>query len=92
MSQQDQTSPAVPGEVPSVPRRSRRSGLGPSLPELGPSKPPVRPPPLPGYLCEVCLDASATQMRYDPTQGEQGICDDCLVRAEKGAQKEHADD
>ena len=38
--------------------------------------PPV-PQPLPGHLCEQCLDAPAVMVVPAPWGGEMGICDTC---------------
>src|SRR6266508_879374 len=34
---------------------------------------------LPGYLCEVCLDAPATRLVPAPKGGEMGICEACGI-------------
>ena len=38
------------------------------------------PAPLPGYLCEVCLDAPATALVPSPWGGEMGLCQACQQR------------
>jgi hypothetical protein len=35
---------------------------------------------LPGYLCEVCLDATAVRLTPAPWGGDMGICLECVVR------------
>jgi len=57
--------------------------------------PPV-PQPLPGHLCEQCLDASAVVVVPAPWGGEMGVCDTChqapavaalpILTAEEGQQ------
>jgi hypothetical protein len=42
-----------------------------------------RPPhetPIPGHLCEVCLDAPAVHLRPAPWGGEMGVCEACQCR------------
>ena len=34
---------------------------------------------LPGYLCEVCLDAPAVRLVPAPEGGEMGICEACGI-------------
>jgi hypothetical protein len=34
-------------------------------------------PPIPGHLCEVCLDAPAVHLRPAPWGGEMGVCETC---------------
>jgi hypothetical protein len=33
--------------------------------------------PIPGHLCEVCLDAPATRLQPAPWGGEMGVCETC---------------
>jgi hypothetical protein len=33
--------------------------------------------PIPGHLCEVCLDAPAVHLRPAPWGGEMGVCEAC---------------
>jgi hypothetical protein len=33
--------------------------------------------PIPGHLCEVCLDAPATRLQPAPWGGEMGVCAAC---------------
>jgi hypothetical protein len=42
--------------------------------------------PIPGHLCEGCLDAPATRLQPAPWGGEMGVCEAC---AAPGAPKEH---
>jgi hypothetical protein len=71
MSPDDQTPPHGP---------PRRAGLSRHLLPSGPVPPPPPRAALPGYLCEVCEDAPALQMRPGPHGDERGICGDCLQR------------
>jgi len=41
---------------------------------------PRRETSIPGHLCEVCLDASATHLRPAPWGGEMGVCEACQGR------------
>jgi hypothetical protein len=36
--------------------------------------------PLPGHLCEVCLDAPAVHLPPAPWGGEMGVCEACQGR------------
>ena len=36
-------------------------------------------PPIPGHLCEVCLDAPATHLQPAPWGGEMGVCEACAA-------------
>jgi len=40
-------------------------------------------PPIPGHLCEVCLDAPATRLQPAPDGGEIGICEACAASRAK---------
>lgn len=42
---------------------------------------PPAPPPLPGYLCEQCLDAPAVLVVPAPEGGDMGICAACQQAA-----------
>ena len=42
-----------------------------------PPMPGGTPTPLPGYLCETCLDAPATVLVPAPWGGEMGVCRAC---------------
>jgi hypothetical protein len=42
-----------------------------------PQPPPRQPAPLPGSLCEQCLDAPATQLQPAPWGGDMGVCEEC---------------
>jgi hypothetical protein len=35
--------------------------------------------PIPGHLCEVCLDAPATRLQPAPWGGEMGVCEACAA-------------
>jgi len=39
--------------------------------------------PMPGHLCEVCLDAPATCLQPAPWGGEMGVCETCAVPGAK---------
>ena len=43
------------------------------------------PAPLPGYLCEVCLDAPAAQLQPAPWGGTMGVCAVCMGKQDKAA-------
>ena len=47
--------------------------------ELPPAEPEREP--LPGHLCEQCLDAPAVRLVSAPWGGEMGVCLSCLVLA-----------
>jgi hypothetical protein len=38
---------------------------------------PSHATPIPGHLCEVCLDAPAVHLRPAPWDGEMGVCEAC---------------
>ena len=66
-----------PGEEPGAetPRRRRRLPL--RIAEVQEGQGPPEPPPLPGYLCEQCLDAPAVLVVPAPGGGDMGICAAC---------------
>ncbi len=66
-----------PGEEPGAetPRRRRRLPL--RIAEVQEGQGPPGPPPLPGYLCEQCLDAPAVLVVPAPGGGDMGICAAC---------------
>jgi hypothetical protein len=41
---------------------------------------PSKETPLPGHLCEVCLDAPAVALQPAPWGGEMGVCKACQGR------------
>ena len=41
---------------------------------------PSKETPLPGHLCEVCLDAPAVALQPAPWGGEMGMCEACQDR------------
>jgi hypothetical protein len=45
----------------------------------GPQR-PRQETPIPGHLCEVCLDAPAVHCRPAPWGGEMGVCEACQDR------------
>jgi len=57
------------------PRPQRTRGL-----LRGEVVPAETPAPLPGYLCETCLDAPAITVVPAPWGGEMGLCQACLQR------------
>jgi len=46
---------------------------------------PSAPPPMPGYLCEGCLDAPAVQCQPAPWGGTMGVCSACVAMPEERA-------
>ena len=40
-------------------------------------------PPIPGHLCEICLDALATRLQPAPWGGEMGVCEACATPGAK---------
>lgn len=62
------TTPQWP---PGSPARSRN-----------PAEPQHQTEPLPGYLCEQCLDAPATRMQPAPWGGEMGVCRTCTEQGD----------
>jgi hypothetical protein len=67
-----------PGAAP--PSRTRRR-LSLRIAEVREVQPPPAPPPLPGHLCEACLDAPAVLVVPAPGGGDMGICADCQPAA-----------
>jgi len=55
-----------------------------------PGVPGGTPAPLPGYLCETCLDAPAIALVPAPWGGEMGVCRACQ-RPQAAARDEEAD-
>jgi hypothetical protein len=41
---------------------------------------PSKETPLPGHLCEVCLDTPAVALQPAPWGGEMGVCEACQGR------------
>jgi len=66
---------APPGCCPA--RASRGSRTYALLPG---GQEPRRETSIPGHLCEVCLDASATHLQPAPWGGEMGVCEACQGR------------
>ena len=58
-----------------TPRTRRRLPL--HIAEIQEVQTPPAPPPLPGHLCEACLDAPAVLVVPAPGGGDMGICADC---------------
>jgi hypothetical protein len=70
-----------PGEEPGAgaPQTHRRPPL--RITEAQEGQGPLGPPPLPGYLCEQCLDAPAVLVVLAPEGGDMGICAACQQAA-----------
>jgi hypothetical protein len=70
-----------PGEEPEAapPRTRRRLPL--RIAEVREGQAPPAPTPLPGHLCEQCLDAPAVLVVPAPGGGDMGICADCQQAA-----------
>ncbi|HSX80404.1 MAG TPA: hypothetical protein VLQ80_17760 [Candidatus Saccharimonadia bacterium] len=66
-----------PGEEPEAgtPRTRRRLPL--RIAEILEEQGPLVPTPLPGHLCEQCLDAPAVLLVPAPWGGDMGICAAC---------------
>jgi hypothetical protein len=61
-------------------RRQLTSGRRITAAALLPWEPrPSDEPPIPGHLCEVCLDAPATCLQPAPWGGEMGVCEACAA-------------
>jgi hypothetical protein len=69
-----------PGEEPGAPPRTRRR-LPLRIAEVREVQAPPAPTPLPGYLCEQCLDAPAVLVVPAPEGGDMGICAACQQAA-----------
>ena len=70
-----------PSEEPGAgtPRTRRRLPL--RIAEIQEVQVPPAPPPLPGHLCEACLDAPAVLVVPAPGGGDMGICAACQQAA-----------
>jgi hypothetical protein len=70
-----------PGEEPEAgtPRTRRRVPL--RIAEVQEGQSPTGPLPLPGHLCEACLDAPAVLVVPAPEGGDMGICAACQQAA-----------
>ena len=66
-----------PGTAPARPRRR----LPLRIAEVQEGQAPPGPPPLPGHLCEQCLDAPAVLVVPAPWGGDMGICASCQQAA-----------
>ena len=69
-----------PGEAPRPAASRTRRRLPLHIAEVREVQPPPAPPPLPGHLCEVCLDAPAVLVVPAPGGGDMGICAACALR------------
>ena len=65
-----------PGEAPGTRRR-----LPLRIAEVREVQAPPAPTPLPGHLCEACLDAPAVLVVPSPEGGDMGICAACQQEA-----------
>ena len=74
-----------PGEEPgAAPSRTRRR-LPLRIAEVREVQVPPAPTPLPGHLCEQCLDAPAVLVIPAPGGGDMGICAACQQAAARAA-------
>ncbi len=64
-----------PGEEPGTPQTRRRPPL--RIAEGREVQASPAPTPLPGHLCEQCLDAPAVLVVPAPEGGDMGICAAC---------------
>jgi hypothetical protein len=71
---------AEPGDE--TPRTRRRLPL--RIAEIREVQAPPAPTPLPGHLCEACLDAPAVLVVPSPEGGDMGICAACQQAAAVG--------
>ena len=60
--------------------------------ENTPAVPAGTSTPLPGYLCEACLDAPAIALVPAPWGGEMGVCRACQWRQGVGKDEETRDE
>jgi hypothetical protein len=68
------------------PGRPRRAAVSPSAsPRSRKGRAPSGPRPLPGHLCEQCLDAPAVLVVPAPEGGDMGICAACQQTATMAA-------
>ena len=70
-----------PGAEPGVETPRTRSRLPLRIAEVREVPAPPAPSPLPGHLCEQCLDAPAVLVVPAPGGGDMGICADCQQAA-----------
>src|SRR5712692_6506885 len=66
-----------PGEEPGARTPQIRRHLPLRIAEVREVQAPPVPPPLPGHLCEQCLDAPAVLVVPAPWGGDMGICAPC---------------
>src|SRR5215470_9961029 len=66
-----------PGEEPGARTPQTRRRLPLRIAEVQEVPAPPAPPPLPGHLCEQCLDAPAVLVVPAPEGGDMGICAAC---------------
>jgi hypothetical protein len=67
----------VPPAQPGAETRSAHPRIPLQIAAVREVKAPPVPRPLPGYLCEQCLDAPAVVVVPAPGGGEMGVCDAC---------------
>jgi hypothetical protein len=70
-----------PGEEPEAGTPRTRRHLPLRIAEVQEGQGPIGPPPLPGHLCEACLDAPAVLVVPAPGGGDMGICAACQQAA-----------
>jgi len=70
-----------PGEEPGAAPPWTRRRLPLRIAEVREVQAPPAPTPLPGHLCEQCLDAPAVLVVPAPGGGDMGICTDCQQAA-----------
>ena len=70
-----------PGEEPGARTPQTRRRLPLRMAEVREGQAPPAPTPLPGHLCEQCLDAPAVLVVPAPGGGDMGICAACQEAA-----------
>ena len=69
-----------PGEEPRAETSQIRRRLPLRIAEVREVQASPAPTPLPGHLCEACLDAPAVLVVPAPEGGDMGICAACALR------------
>jgi len=67
----------VPREAPGAETPSNRLPIPLHIAEVRASTAPPVAQPIPGHLCEECLDAPAVALVSAPWGGQMGVCDQC---------------